>query len=83
MLFFLQQYYLIMVLPVYCISRKSLNIRSSESQKVLSCLPTNFDSLSTLPLSLLIRKMTSLGISGRVQNRHLIKNYVTIFGFFF
>ena len=73
MLFFLLQYYLLIVLSVYCISRKSLKIRSSVSQKVLRCLQPNFDSLSILPLSLIIQKMTLLGTSGRVQNRHLIK----------
>ena len=73
MLFFPLQYYLIIVLPVYCISRKSLKIRSSVSQKVLHCLQPNVDSLSILPLSLIIQKMTSLGTSGRVQNRHWIK----------
>ena len=73
MLFFLLQYYLIIVLPVYCISRKSLEICSSVSQKVLRCLQPNFVSLSILPLSLIFQKMTSLGTSGRVQNRHLIK----------
>ena len=73
MLFYLLQYYLIIALQVYCISRKSLKIRSSVSQKVLRCLQPNFDSLYIIPLSLIIQKMTSLGTSGRVQNRHLIK----------
>ena len=82
MLFFLQHYYLIIVLPVYCISRKSLKIRSSVSQKVLRCLQPNFDGLSILPLSLIIQKMTSLDTSGRLQNRHFKINYVTIIGIF-
>ena len=73
MLFFILQLCLIRVLPVYCISRKSLKIRSSVSQKVLRCLQPNFDCLSTLPLSLIIQKWTSLGTSGRLQNRHLRK----------
>ena len=73
MLFFRLQYYLKTVLPVYCISRKSLEIRSSVSQKVLRCLQPNFDSLSILSLSLIIQKVTSLGTSGRLQNRHLRK----------